>query len=154
VHSYSRVCGICEIHRSNNRVQIISNNTYDSKYPRVASEGANVFIVWQGANSEGPDNYYDIYLSVSNDEGRHFGKPQVISRNAGVSEKPQLAVQNGTVFIIWGDDISGNKDILFSTSTDNGRTFADPFNITNQPGYSTNHAIAVARIPVNTIMNI
>jgi hypothetical protein len=46
--------------------------------------------------------------------------------------------------VIWSDDSTGNEDIYFKRSTDNGTTFDSTNNLSNNTGISSNPQIAAS----------
>lgn len=131
----------------------LSNNPKDSVYAQVASDGDNVYVVWQ-ENDPTPqvksgrqdniqtntsyfknnNNYntrnYDILLMKSIDGGRSFGKEINLSNNPGFSEHPQIAVSDDIVHVAWVDDSnSTGKEILYRKSVDGGKTFSEIINL-------------------------
>jgi hypothetical protein len=116
----------------------LTNNQQDSVYAQVATQGNNVYMVWQenpqshAASSDSAINY-DIFMKKSNDGGLTFGKELNLSNNPGFSEHPQIAASGNNVFIVWIDnsaiigssDSSENKRILLRKSVDNGNTFGE-----------------------------
>jgi hypothetical protein len=112
----------------------LTNNQHDSVYAQVATQGSNVYMVWQ----ENPQAYdvsndnpnYDIFMKKSIDGGLTFDKEINLSNNPGFSEHPQIAASGSNVYIVWIDnspigtsDTSENKKILFRKSVDQGNTF-------------------------------
>jgi hypothetical protein len=64
-----------------------------------------------------------------------------ISSNEGRSEIPQEAMSGNNIYIAWIDDSSGNRDIFFRKSIDQGKTFGDTVNLSNMPGGAYNPQI-------------
>ena len=116
----------------------ISDNTGSSDGLQIAVQGDNVYIVW----SDGTPGENDILFAVSTDNGQTFSEPDNISDNDGSSFQPQIAVQGDNVYIVWSDDTPGENDILFAVSTDNGQTFSEPDNISDNDGSSFQPQIA------------
>lgn len=121
----------------------LTNNTRDSVYAQIASNGKSVYMVWQENN----DANYDIYLKKSTDEGLTFGKEINLSNNPGFSEHPQIAISGNNVYVTWIDDtplspttVTGTKvkELLFRSSIDGGSTFDKIINLSN----SSNSRIA------------
>src|SRR5215210_371121 len=52
-----------------------------------------------------------------------------LSLNSGHSELPQIVTSEDNVYVVWVDDSSGNRDILFRKSIDNGETFESTLNL-------------------------
>src|SRR5207237_9386064 len=58
-----------------------------------------------------------------------------VSTNHDGSLHAQIAVdKNGSISVVWEDDIAGHSDISFSRSTDNGANFSFPMNLSNPLG--------------------
>jgi hypothetical protein len=116
----------------------LTNNQQDSVYAQVATQGNNVYMVWQenpqsqAASSDNAINY-DIFMKKSIDGGLTFGKEINLSNNPGFSEHPQVAASGDKVYIVWIDnspivgssESSENKKILLRKSVDNGNTFGE-----------------------------
>jgi len=57
----------------------------------------------------------------------------------------QAIDNNNNIYKVWSDNTtSGNNEILFVKSTDGGKSFTDPKNISNNTSESINPAIAVS----------
>jgi hypothetical protein len=147
--SYAQGSELIEFSRPVN----LSNNSKDSVYAQIASEGDSVYVVWeendpkpqeqeQGQGQKNTsffknnNNYnirnYDILLMKSVDGGVSFEKEINLSNNLGFSEHPQIAVSGEFVHVTWLDNShSTGKDILYRKSTDGGKTFSEIINLSN-----------------------
>jgi hypothetical protein len=103
----------------------------DSVYGQVAAWNNNVYMLWQDSMPPGYTNY-DIFIKSSNDNGSTFGSPVNLSNNSGFSEHPQIAAYDNNVYAIWADDTSGNREVLFTRSVDNGKSFDKIKNLSKQ----------------------
>ena len=114
----------------------------DSVYGQVAAWNSNVYLLWQDSI---PSDYtnYDIFIKNSNDNGTTFGSSVNLSNNSGFSEHPQIAAYDNNVYAIWADDTSGNREVLFTRSVDNGTSFDKIKNLSNNTSDSFNQEIAV-----------
>ena len=111
----------------------VSNNTGSSQNPQIAASGNNVYVTWIDNT---PGNA-DIFFAVSNNNGTSFGPPINISNNAGSSQNPQIAASGNNVYVTWQDNTpTGNIDIFFAVSNNNGTSFGPPINISNNTGSS------------------
>ncbi|MDQ3848803.1 MAG: glycoside hydrolase [Thermoproteota archaeon] len=136
--------------RSDNRLSPIifenstnlTNNPMDSVYGQIAAWNNNVYMLWQDSVPPGYRNY-DIFIKSSRDDGTTFGTPVNLSNNSGFSEHPQIAAYDNKVYAIWADDTSGNREVLFTRSEDNGNSFDNINNLSNNTSDSFNHEIAV-----------
>jgi hypothetical protein len=103
----------------------LTQNDDDSVYPQISSSSDNIYIVWQeSVGSHGTTNY-DIFFKKSNDNGNSFGSRINLSENVGFSEHPQIASVGNHIYVVWVDDSSGEREIMFSKSSDSGKTFSN-----------------------------
>lgn len=117
----------------------LTQNDDDSVYPQISSSSDNIYIVWQESVGIFGTNNYDIFFKKSNDEGNSFGSPINLSHNAGFSEHPQIASVGNHIYIVWVDDSSGEREIMFSKSLDSGKTFSNSIMV-SQNSLSPYHA--------------
>ncbi|MDP9462955.1 MAG: glycoside hydrolase [Thermoproteota archaeon] len=135
--------------RDNNSLPVVfenatnlTNNPMDSVYGQVAAWNSNVYLLWQDSIPSDQTNY-DIFIKNSNDNGTTFGSSVNLSNNSGFSEHPQIAAYDNNVYAIWADDTSGNREVLFTRSVDNGTSFDKIKNLSNNTSDSFNQEIAV-----------
>ena len=120
----------------------LTNNPLDSVYGQVAAWNSNVYVVWQDSTPSDSRNY-DIFIKNSVNNGNTFGLTVNLSNNSGFSEHPQVAVYGNSVYAIWADDTSGNREVLFTRSVDRGTSFDSIKNLSNNTSDSLNQEIAV-----------
>ena len=135
--------------RDNNSLPVVfenatnlTNNPMDSVYGQVAAWTSNVYLLWQDSIPSDHTNY-DIFIKNSNDNGTTFGSSVNLSNNSGFSEHPQIAAYDNNVYAIWADDTSGNREVPFTRSVDNGTSFDKINNLSNNTSDSFNLEIAV-----------
>ena len=123
----------------------LTNNNEDSIYGQIEAFDNNVYVVWQESVSKSlPEHNYDIFFAKSEDNGKTFGTPINLSNNTEFSERPQIAVSKNGIFIVWAETINpNNKEIMFTKSLDNGKTFSNPINLSNNSKNSYNQEISV-----------
>ena len=118
----------------------LSNNAGVSSFPQIATSGNNVYVTW---HDNTPAGNRDILFASSNNNGTSLGTPINLSNNNGNSELPQIAAIGNNVYVTWNDDTpAGNFDILFAVSNNNGTSFGNPINLSNNAGFSFNQEIA------------
>jgi hypothetical protein len=126
----------------------LTENSQDSVYGQVAASGDNMYVVWQDSVVPSSDyssgRNYDIFMKKSTDGGETFEESLNLSANPGFSEHPQLSAYGNNVYVVWADDASGNREVLFAKSDDNGSTFGDATSLSNNPSDSFNPEIAVS----------
>ena len=118
----------------NSSSQNISNNPGNSTDARIGVYQNNVYLVW----TDDATGNEDIYFKRSVDNGTTFGSTENLSNNPGNSTNAQIALIGNNVYVVWTDDTTGNGDIYFKRSVDNGTTFAEIENLsTNSTSPST-----------------
>jgi hypothetical protein len=124
-------------------------NTEEKDYgePQVASAGNQVYVIWGGSDTH---LLSSLNIIKSEDYGDTFSEIKKISEtDLGKLIEPSnvdIAIdQNDRVFIAWQDKVnaSGKDEILFAFSTDNGQTFSDVTNVSNNTDISECPSIIV-----------
>jgi hypothetical protein len=122
----------------------ITNTLGDSKYPAIAVDGSNIYVVWQDNT---PDLLNEeIYFKRSVDGGVTWKTNKRLTNNAGGnydSQYPAIAVDGLNIYVVWYDTTPGNYEIYFKRSVDGGVTWKTNKRLTNNAGYSQDPAIAV-----------
>jgi hypothetical protein len=103
----------------------LTQNKDDSVYPQVSSSSNSVYVVWQESVGSYGSRNYDIFFRKSNDGGHTFGPPINLSNNLGFSEHPQIASVGNNIYVVWVDDSSGEREIMFCKSSNSGKTFTN-----------------------------
>jgi hypothetical protein len=122
----------------------LTNNPNDSVYGQVAAAGNNVYVVWQESTDAANGRNYDIFFKRSQDQGSTFENDSItnLSKNSGFSEHPQLVTSKNSVYVVWADNTSGNKEVLFAKSADNGGSFDKAKDLSDSSSDSYNQEIA------------
>ena len=83
----------------------------------------------------------EILFKRSTDGGTTFSDTPInLSNSPGDSGRPQIAVSGSNVYVVWEDRTT--KDIYFTTSTDNGISFGNILNLSNDPHSSFSPQVA------------
>ena len=124
--------------------QNLSNDSGSTQFPQLAVDsGGKINVVWED-NSSGN---FEILFTHSTDGGASFSTPKNLSNSGGLSSFPQIGVDSGgNINTIWEDNTSGNFDIFFSRSINDGASFSTPQNLSNSPGLSEFQQIAVDKV--------
>ena len=131
----------------------LSNNGGVSYNPWVAASDNNVFVVWndetpQLANLKitKPENVdvtlgtLDILLAKSNDGGSTFDFLN-LSDTQENSWNPRITVYENNVYVVWNEKIESNYEIFFASSTDGGKSFSKPTNLSSTANLSQDAGI-------------
>jgi len=98
----------------------------------------NIYAVWNDGRRTGGG--IDIYFAKSTDDGVCFGTNvpvnDLTAANAdGLQFGPALAVSpSGDIYVVWREEVSGEKRIYFGKSTDGGATFGSAVEVSAEDG--------------------
>jgi len=129
--------------------QNLSNNPGNSTAAQIAVYKDNVYIVWEDATTGNGD----IYLKKSMDNGTSFGNIENLSNNTSFSDSFHIAISGSNIYVVWTDDATGNGDIYFKKSMDNGTSFGNIENLSNDNGKSYGARIVVSGNNVYVVWN-
>jgi hypothetical protein len=129
-------------------IENLSNDNGKSYGARIVISGNNVYVVW----NDGSTGKGDIYFKRSADNGTSFGSTQNLSNNLGNSTAAQIATYQDNVYVVWEDATTGNGDIYFKASLDNGTKFSGQKVLAKNNGSSYNPQLAVS--PNNIIYGV
>lgn len=84
-----------------------------ARFPRVAAEGRDVWVVWQDERAGQLPRRPSVYLRHSSDGGRSWDAEQLLSSGAGRAEHPTVAIHRGAPVVAWSDNSrTGAFDVL------------------------------------------
>lgn len=108
--------------------ELNSYNVKTSPYElQVAAEGDNVYVLATGGEKNSTTYQPDVFVKVSNDSGKTFGKDINLSQSPGnKSDRIQIEAMDGKVYVTWWDKkMDGTDEPLMRISNDGGQTFGD-----------------------------
>ena len=117
----------------------LTSNTGGSIQPAVAADGANVYVVWEDNTLGNPE----IYFKKSADYGETWQGTKRLTKNAGSSYNPWIAVNGENIYVVWHDDAQGNFDIYFMKSADGGVNWQNAKRLSTNDGLSAGAKVAV-----------
>jgi hypothetical protein len=129
--------------------QNLSNNPGNSTAAKIASYQDNVYVVWEDATTGNGD----IYFKKSMDNGTSFGNIENLSNNTSFSDSFHIAVSGSNIYVVWTDNATGNGDIYFKKSMDNGTSFGNIENLSNDNGKSYGGRIVISGNNVYVVWN-
>jgi hypothetical protein len=114
-----------------NKTLISQMNSYKVKPSpyelKVAAEGSSVYALATGAEKNSTTYQPDVFLRVSNDSGKTFGKDINLSLSDGItSDRIQIKAIDDKVYVTWWDrNLDGSDTPIMRISDDRGQTFGD-----------------------------
>jgi hypothetical protein len=111
-----------------------SNTLGASTNPSVATSanGETVHVTWQDTPGNG-----DIFYTRSTNGGETVETSRNLSNTPGRSDDHQLLTEGSNVYVVWVDYTTGNGDIYFRKSNNNGDgTFSSTINLSRGSGLS------------------
>jgi uncharacterized membrane protein len=138
-------------------------NTFSSALPKIAVEDDKIYVVWidnndtNGAGTTDHDIFYRYF------DGNKWAKIQVISEpvlgqnfNTGDSYFPDIAVENGKIYVVWQDDNNTNSagtdlDIFYRCNLTGTRW--ENTQVISQPVLGKNYKTGGSRLPNIAVEN-
>ncbi len=120
----------------------LSSNSGSSEVPVIAVKGSNVYIAWQDDTST--PGKAKTFFRASHDGGVTFGLPIMFLGAGGAHQHRIIAEGASSVYLVWTQTVSHNKEIYFAASHDGGDTFntTGGINLSNNPAKSDSPVIA------------
>lgn len=95
----------------------------------------------------------EIFFGVSENDGETFEFSNLSNSPRQMSWNSRIRASDSNVYVTWNERIGNYSDIFFSASYDNGKTFADPINVSNNPQTSMDAGIAISENKIYLIWN-
>jgi hypothetical protein len=118
-----------------------------SESPSVAVRDSIVHVVWCDTRS----GDWEVYYKRSINNGENWGADERLTADATYPYFPSVAVRDSIVHIIWDAFISGNTDIYYKRSIDDGETWDIHEKITSDPDYFWDPSVAVSDSIVHVV---
>ena len=119
----------------------LSNAKGGSADSQIAASGNNVYVTWW----DNKTGNWQVFSRASSDNGKTFDD-SVMLKGIGSSPVKHLkappsnttsvdtivAAASGNIeYVVWWDNTTGNFEVSFAKSSDGGKTFGSPINISN-----------------------
>lgn len=106
----------------------MSFDTAKSELPCLAAERENVHLVWRDNRQN--RFIWQIFYRRSTDGGVNWSAEQQLTYATSIKWNPSLAVSNGVVHLVWGDNRDGDWNVYYKRSLDNGVTWGPDIRLT------------------------
>lgn len=114
--------------------------------PRMAADPeGNLHVVFQGDER---NDVADIFHTQSNDNGVTWSAPEDVSRGADLATHPDIAIEpSGAIDCVWSVKTSRSafSEVYFSRSSDGGKNWTNPVDVSNSVAISVEPALAVGK---------
>jgi hypothetical protein len=87
---------------------------------------------------------WDIYYRRSDDGGQKWQKEVQLTKAAGASVRPTVALSGAAIHVVWSDNRDGNMALYYRASTDNGRSWSPETRLTDGPGDAERPSVAAS----------
>jgi len=107
--------------------------------PSVAAlKDGTTWVLWQSDQS---DIYCDIWYRIYN--GTYWSSAKQLITSLGADVQPFITqISDGSIWVVWSSDRTSNYDIFCQTSTDNGKSWSTPKQLTTNPARDINPYLA------------
>jgi len=95
----------------------------------------------------------ELIFGLSEDGGESFEFINLSNSPGITSWNARIKVSEPSVFVAWNEKGNKESEILFSVSTDNGKTFSEPINVSNNTKDSIDAGLAVSENNIYLIWN-
>ena len=120
----------------------LTNSVLSSRSNSMTTSGPIVHIAWHDWRN-GVSNP-EIYYKRSTNGGLNWSTDFRLTNNSTETYSPSIAAAGSNVYIVWDDFVTtGNSEIYFRSSTDNGVNWGNETRLTNNSA-SSEHASLIA----------
>lgn len=123
----------------------LSESTGDSFDLHTATYREHMYVMWQDDTLKQDE----IFFRASHDNGKTFDDTTSISRTKGDSIHPKLYSQDSHVYVLWVEPQDSDAKLVLRTSSNFGKTFADPIILADKTVQDKSGAFAAATFDNN-----
>ncbi|HZV02224.1 MAG TPA: sialidase family protein [Planctomycetota bacterium] len=124
----------------------VSNTRGLSTDPDLAvDDSGTLYLVWAETPSRSSGRW-DILFTLSRDGGTSWEKNREMGPTGGRSSQPAVSAREGAVAVVWRDKTGHetNPEICIALSSDGGKSFAEPKDISMTLGASRHPALEIS----------
>ena len=105
---------------------------WDMRSSVMQARDGTLWVVW---SSDRAENQWDLFYKTSTDNGSSWSPPIRLTTHLTIDEMPSvMQARDGTLWVVWVSRRTGNPEISYKTSTNNGFTWSDVVQLTNYAG--------------------
>jgi hypothetical protein len=145
---YSDVIYTRSIDNGENFSKPIKLNNITQLYPELSSMavfGNKVHAIWENQYYDNRGEILSDILYTNSDNGKTFSKPIKLSNDLE-SMAPYSIISRNNVYVLWNnyDAEKDTRDIFYTMSSDNGKTFSKPINLSKDAPDAWHPSIATS----------
>jgi hypothetical protein len=111
-------------------VQLTTDTAADGRPSITEAADSRLWVVWSSERSGDADLWY----KTSSDRGATWSPATRVTLDPAADLDPAVTgAADGTLWVVWASDRSGNSDIWYKTSSDGGATWSDAAQLTTDP---------------------
>lgn len=111
--------------------QVTTDPGWDMMPSIMQTRDGTIWIVWASDRNE--LGKFDLYYKTSSDNGLSWSDPPTrITWHPSIDESPAMTqTRDRKLWLVWASERTGNKEIFYKTSSDNGLTWSCMVQLTN-----------------------
>jgi hypothetical protein len=123
----------------------VSYTPGSSADPDIAVDEKGVYLVWSDTSTHSGQR--EIFFMASHDLGKTWEKRVELVPTPGPSSRPAISAGEGNLAVVWRRDTTGheaNSQVWGVLSSDHGKSFSEPRNVSNTPGVAKCPDVVIA----------
>lgn len=116
----------------------MTNSPDSSSSPILAVSGNYVYLFY----IDKIDGNFDVYFRLSSNKGESWGDVFRVLESPGISGVPNIAVDGSEIHLVWREVVNGNYETFYTKSSDQGDSWSQEVNLSNDMPMSYNQCIA------------
>ncbi len=127
-------------HRDSSKEAMIFHQNANCIYPDIAVNADNAYIVWSQTDK---DSLRSVMFTRSQNTGKTWSKPKMITSPKGNCEEPKIAVEGDNLYVVYEDEREGECQPYFLKSRNGGKSWSQEINLSKSKQHSNEPDIAV-----------
>jgi len=121
----------------------LSSDRGPASYARISAYGSNVYVLWDDKSAA--NNNSAVYFRASRNNGANWATVVNLSAPAPQPSRHfRFVAQGNNLYVAWVERLTGNNEILFTSSDDAGLDWIQPVDLSNDVNDSINIGLVVA----------
>lgn len=118
---------------------LTTDTNWDRRPSVTQTRDGMLWVVWA---SDREEYQYELYYKNSSDNGASWSPFVRLTTNSSIDEMPSVTQTcDGMLWVVWASQRTGNSEIFYKTSSNNGLSWFDAVQLTNYTGLDANPSI-------------